>query len=126
MNLLQLQEEIRGKVKQTASEVFNVEIDQIAAEVPPKTEFGDLAFPVAFELAKQIKQQTGEKQNPRAIAEKLKSALEEFDFVERIEIAGPGYLNIFYNRAKFLAENSQESKFQIPKGLHRTYLRQSE
>ncbi len=105
MNLLQLQEEIREKVKQTASEVFNVEIDQIATEVPPKTEFGDLAFPVAFELAKQIKQQTGEKQNPRNIAEQIKSSLEEFDFVERIEIAGPGYLNIFYNRPKFLAEN---------------------
>ncbi len=105
MNLLQLQEQVREKVKQTAREVFNVEIDQIAAEVPPKTEFGDLAFPVAFELAKQIKQQTGEKQNPRAIAERLKSALEEFDFVEKIEIAGPGYLNIFYNRTKFLSEN---------------------
>jgi arginyl-tRNA synthetase len=50
--------------------------EQFAAEVPPKTELGDLAFPVAFELAKQIKQQTGEKQNPREIAEKLKAALE--------------------------------------------------
>ncbi len=105
MNLLQLQEEIREKVKKTAAEVFNVEIQQIATEVPPKTQFGDLAFPVAFELAKQIKQQTGEKQNPRIIAEKFKTALEEFDFVEKIEIAGPGYLNIFYNRPKFLAEN---------------------
>jgi arginyl-tRNA synthetase len=105
MNLLQLQEKIRGKVTKTAIEVFNVEIEQIAAEVPPKTEFGDLAFPVAFELAKQIKQQTGEKQNPRSIAEKFKTALEEFDFVEKIEIAGPGYLNIFYNRTKFLSEN---------------------
>ena len=115
MNLLQLQEELRAKVKKTASEVFNAEIEQIAAEIPPKTELGDLAFPVAFELAKQIKQQTGEKQNPRAIAEKLKYALEEFDFVERVEIAGPGYLNIFYNRAKFLAENSQKSEIRNPK-----------
>lgn len=106
MNLLQIQEELREKVKKTAGEVFNVEIDQIAAEVPPKTEFGDLAFPVAFELAKRIKQQTGEKSNPRQIAERLKTALEEFDFVERAEIAGAGYLNVFLNRGKFLAESA--------------------
>lgn len=105
MNLLQIQEELRAKVKQTASEVFDVGIDQIAAEIPPKTELGDLAFPIAFELAGKIKQATGEKQNPRAIAEKLQSALLEFDFVQNIEIAGPGYLNIFFDRSKFLAEN---------------------
>ncbi len=124
MNLIQIQEELRGKVQKTASEVFNVEINQIVAEVPPKTEFGDLAFPVAFELAKQIKQQTGEKQNPRAIAETLKTSLEEFDFVERVEIAGAGYLNVFLNRAKFFNEEcgmrsaelktESDSAFRIP------------
>src|SRR4028119_902688 len=105
MNLSQLQQSLREKVKQTAAEIFSVELGQFAAEVPPKTELGDLAFPVAFELAKQIKQQTGEKQNPRNIAEQLKSALETFDFVEKVEVAGAGYLNVFYNRAKFLTEN---------------------
>lgn len=105
MNLSHLQQSLREKVKQTAFEIFNVELGQFAAEVPPKTELGDLAFPVAFELAKQIKQQTGEKQNPRNIAEQLKSALETFDFVERVQVAGAGYLNVFYNRAKFLSEN---------------------
>ncbi|HEX8638667.1 MAG TPA: arginine--tRNA ligase [Pyrinomonadaceae bacterium] len=105
MNLIELQENLRSAVAKTAKERFNIELEQFAAEVPPKTELGDLAFPIAFELAKQIKQQTGEKQNPRNIAEQLKSALETFDFVERVEVAGAGYLNVFYNRAKFLAEN---------------------
>src|SRR5688572_8683300 len=100
MNIVKLQTVLRETVKQTASAVFGVNLEQAASEIPPKTELGDLAFPVAFELAKLIKQQTGEKQNPRAIAERLKSALEEFDFVEKIEIAGPGYLNIFYNRSR--------------------------
>jgi arginyl-tRNA synthetase len=74
MNLLQIQKELREKVKQTSIESFGIELEQIAAEIPPKIELGDLAFPVAFELAKQIKQQTGEKQNPRTIAETLKTA----------------------------------------------------
>ncbi len=90
----------------TAQIEFNITLEQIASEVPPKTEFGDLAFPVPFELAKIIKQTTGEKRNPREIAEKLKAALEIVDFVERVEVAGAGYLNIFYERAKFLTDAS--------------------
>jgi arginyl-tRNA synthetase len=104
MNHSQLQQTLKEKVIETAKSVYGVELENIAAEVPPKTELGDLAFPVAFELAKQIKQQTGEKQNPRNIAEQLKATLETFDFVEKIEVAGAGYLNVFYNRGKFITE----------------------
>jgi len=105
MNLSELQQTLREKVIETAKSVYSVELEQIAVEVPPKTELGDLAFPVAFELAKKIKQATGEKKNPREIAEKLKAALEENEAVERVEVAGAGYLNVFYNRANFLTES---------------------
>ena len=110
MSILQLQEALRQKVAETALEKFNIELEQIVTEFPPKTELGDLAFPIAFELAKRIKQATGEKQNPRNIAETLKSALETFDFVGKVEVAGAGYLNVFFNRAKFLAENAEKSE----------------
>ena len=104
MKLLTIQEELRQKAKKMALEVFEAKLDSIAAETPPKTEFGDLAFPVAFELAKHLKKETGEKQNPRAIAEKLKATLLEVDYVQDIQIAGPGYLNIFYDRSRILSE----------------------
>lgn len=105
MTITELQTQLREKVRETAAAKFQVELDQVGSEIPPKTELGDAAFPVAFELAKLIKQATGEKQNPRAIAEELKLELEKFDFVDRIEIAGPGYMNVFYDRARFLTEN---------------------
>ena len=106
MNLIELQNGLREKVIETAKQQFSIELKQVAAEIPPKTELGDLAFPIAFELAKRIKQSTGEKKNPREIAEKLKAALEENEAVERVEVAGAGYLNVFYNRAKFLKGRS--------------------
>ena len=105
MILSELQAVLRSIVTETAKENFNVELEQIVSEVPPKIELGDLAFPAAFDLAKKIKQSTGEKKNPREIAEKLQAALENHEMVERVEVAGAGYLNIFYNRAKFLAES---------------------
>ncbi len=104
MSFLQLQENLKEKVKKSALEFFQIELGQIVAEVPPRTELGDLAFPVAFELAKQIKQTTGEKQNPRLIAERLKASLETDESVNRVEVAGAGYLNVFFARAKFLSE----------------------
>lgn len=106
MSILDLQNTLRSKVAETAREGFGIELDMLACEVPPKTELGDLAFPVAFELAKRIKQATGEKKNPREIAETLKTALESFDFVDRVEVAGAGYLNVFFDRAKFLSKNA--------------------
>ncbi len=105
MNLLKLQEDLRSTVIATAKSEFNIELETVVSEVPPKTELGDAAFPVAFELAKRIKQQTGEKSNPRQIAERLKAALETNEAVERVEVAGAGYLNVFFRRAKFLIES---------------------
>jgi arginyl-tRNA synthetase len=103
MTLTDLQQKLKQRIHTAAQELFNIELPQPAAEVPPRPELGDLAFPVSFELAKLIKQATGEKQNPRAIAEKLKSQLEDIDEVARVEIAGAGYINVFYDRAKLLA-----------------------
>ena len=105
MTLTELQTTLRDAVREAARTEFAVVIDHVATEVPPKPELGDVAFPVAFELAKLIKQQTGERQNPRAIAEVLKANIEAFDFVDRVEIAGPGYLNVFFDRSRFLLQN---------------------
>ncbi|MEP6850087.1 MAG: arginine--tRNA ligase [Acidobacteriota bacterium] len=106
MQLTEIQESLRTLVRSTALDAFNIELEQIVTEYPPKTELGDLAFPVAFDLAKRIKQATGEKSNPRTIAETLKTALGTAEFVGRVEVAGAGYLNVFIDRSKYLAENA--------------------
>jgi arginyl-tRNA synthetase len=103
LKLIELQQSLRERVRAAAAEKFGVELEQVPSEVPPRTELGDLAFPVAFELAKRIKQATGEKRNPRAIAEELKQVLESDEAVGRVEVAGAGYLNLFYDRARLLA-----------------------
>ena len=106
MTITEIQQSLREAVKAAALSQLSVELDQIVIETPPKTELGDLAFPIGFELAKQIKQATGEKKNPRELAEQLKSALESNEFVGKVEVAGAGYLNVFFDRARFLAKNA--------------------
>ena len=106
MTIIEIQGALVSGVEAASSKHFGVVPDTIATETPPKTELGDVAFPVAFELAKKIKQSTGEKKNPREIAEVLKNELESLDFVSRVEVAGAGYLNVFFGRTQFLAANS--------------------
>lgn len=116
MSLHELQETLRERVRQAAAESFNITIEQVAAEVPPRTEMGDLAFPVAFELARRIKQRQGEKRAPRTIAEELKSVLETVEGVARVEVAGAGYLNVFYDRAQFLSRFNAEIERDVLAG----------
>ena len=109
MNLTQLQQKLKDQIQTAATELFSVTLEQPNAETPPRAELGDLAFPVSFELAKLVKQATGEKANPRAIAEKLKTAIEQMPEVFKVEIAGPGYINVFFDRPQLLRLFSQKS-----------------
>jgi arginyl-tRNA synthetase len=103
VTLLQIQAQLKTLVRAAAQELFGVELEQFGAETPPRPELGDLAFPVSFELAKLIKQGTGVKVPPRTIAEQLKTKLEASAEVARVEVAGAGYVNVFFDRAKLLS-----------------------
>ena len=103
VTLIELQNRIKQRLQEAALEFFGVSLEQLSAETPPKPELGDLAFPVSFELAKLIKQSTGTKVAPRAIAEQLKEKLAAAEEISRIEVAGAGYLNIFFDRAQLLS-----------------------
>src|SRR4029077_20880686 len=50
---------------------------------------------------------------PRAIAEQLKARLETSAEVARVEVAGAGYLNVFFDRARLLSLFAPESRTNI-------------
>ena len=117
MTLIEIQDRLKEKVRAAALDLFGVELKQVSAEVPPRPELGDLAFPVAFELAKIVKQSTGVKTAPRAIAEQMKTKLEDAPEVARVEVAGAGYLNVFFERAKLLALFASEKPAPVAEPL---------
>jgi arginyl-tRNA synthetase len=114
VNLIELQNRLRAALRAASAQLFQIELEQLVTEAPPRTELGDLAFPIAFELAKQIKQKTREKRAPRMIAETLKPALEAIEEVARVEVAGAGYLNVFFDRAQIISEISNPETTSEP------------
>ncbi len=100
--------EIKQRMIALVRENFSLSFDDLVVEVPPKTELGDLAFPVAFDLAKRIKAATGEKKNPRELATKLAEGLTAIPGVARVEVAGAGYLNVFFDRTQIFTQLVKE------------------
>jgi len=88
-----LQQNIQREIEKLLAERYGVELPNLAVELPPKIEFGEMALPVAFELAKRLKKA------PRAIAQELQSALAAIAGVAAVDIAGAGYLNLKLDRA---------------------------
>ena len=105
-----IQEATREKVRAAINKLFDIDLTEIAVEVPPRTELGDLAFPVAFELAKRLKAATGQKQNPREIATRLAEEIRSSEGIARVEVAGAGYVNVYLDRAGYLMNAARESE----------------
>jgi arginyl-tRNA synthetase len=75
----------------------------IVTERPPKIEMGEAASPVSFELAKRLKRA------PRQIAQEIAASLAPIEGIARVEVAGAGYLNAYFERANFLRAVQREA-----------------
>ena len=92
--------DLRGIVGQAATELRGDGlVDLPRLERPPKPDFGDYSTNAALLLAPELGEQ------PRAIAERLGDALGSRlgPAVEKVEIAGPGFLNLFMADGWYLA-----------------------
>ena len=69
---------------------LNIEDGMVMIEIPKDSNNGDYSSNVAMRLAKNLKRK------PQQIAEELKDILlEKLDYVENIEVAGPGFINFW-------------------------------
>lgn len=90
---MQIELELKKALTDALNSEFGINADQakVLIEVPPTKDMGDYASNVAMMFAKEAKQ------SPRNVAEKLIAKLAETrpEYVTKIEIAGPGFLNFY-------------------------------
>jgi arginyl-tRNA synthetase len=91
---LETQQKIRARFVAAVREVFNLEVDEPALGFPPSVDLGEVSIAACFELAKKLRQP------PKKIAEQLAGRLLPLDGVERVSVAGAGYLNFHLDRAR--------------------------
>ena len=66
-------------------------------EQPRQSDFGEIAVPAAFQLAKQLRQA------PKKIAQELADEIGPIPGVASMEVAGNGYLNLRLDRGAYAA-----------------------
>jgi arginyl-tRNA synthetase len=100
--ILPVQRTVRARIAEAVARLYAIRADDpvlasFALDIPPRRALGDLAVPVAFELARRLRKP------PRAIAQEIAGAIGQIDGVARVEAAPNGYVNLFLDRAHYLA-----------------------
>lgn len=99
-----IEERFRKALRRHIHERYKTDVP-VMTERPPKLTMGEAASPVCFELAKRLKKA------PRAIAQEIANTLKPVEGVARVEVAGGGYLNAYFDRgAFFLAACAEEGR----------------
>jgi arginyl-tRNA synthetase len=99
---------VRARIAETVGRLYDIPLTDpvltsIAVEPAPRRALGDLAVPLAFELARRLRKP------PRAIAQEIAAALGTMDGFSRIAAAPNGYVNFFIDRPAFLRQRLREA-----------------
>jgi len=91
---------------------YDLSVENIPLETPPDLKFGELATPIAFELARKLRKA------PKVIAQEIVAELGTPRGFSSFEIAGAGYINAYLDRTVAVrlmtsGEDSQPAKSDI-------------
>jgi len=106
----EIETNLAAALEQALADKFNLKM-RVALEQPKQTAFGELAVPVAFQLARQLKRA------PKQIAEELAAEVKNIPGIAGLEIAGNGYINVRFDRNWYtngLLRNTAASKPKTP------------
>ena len=95
--ILPIHRRVRTRLVDTVQRLYHIPADDpvlasIPVEIPPRRPFGDLAVPLAFELARRLRKA------PRVIAQEIIGGLGEIEGISKIEATANGYVNFFLDR----------------------------
>jgi len=91
--VLELQQTLGGAIRALLKQKYSLEIENIPLETPPDLHFGEIATPIAFELARKLRKA------PRIIAQEIAASLGAVEGFAGFEVAGAGYINARLDRA---------------------------
>src|SRR3990167_8032090 len=97
-----MRERIQGALRSALSKIgITVEQNAVPLEFTGNLKNGDFASSIALQHAKEAGMA------PRELAEKILAVLSEMEGVEKVDIAGPGFIN-FYLEPEVFADVIQE------------------
>ncbi|MGI8961022.1 MAG: arginine--tRNA ligase [Bryobacteraceae bacterium] len=92
----EIESNVSAAIEQQLASKFNINM-KVTLEQPKQGSFGELAIPIAFQLARQLKRP------PKQVAGELLDGLQNVPGVASLEIAGNGYINVRLDRAIYVS-----------------------
>ena len=92
MGFYEFVREVEGQLN-NALKALNVK-EELHLELPPSKEYGDISTPIAMRLAKIIHK------NPLEIANEIINKIRVGGYIEKVEVAKPGYINFYMNKER--------------------------
>lgn len=106
-----IQQTLLARIQAILVAKYDISLDTLAIEQPPNIAMGEVALPVAFELAKRLRKA------PRVIAAEmaleLNAVLPELEDIASVEVAGAGYLNLHLDRSATVRRIAQDRHADI-------------
>lgn len=96
--LLALTRNLEKALIKLIAEQYQIQYNSVSFTIPPKIELGELALPIAFDLARKVRRA------PIEIAKELASKAGEIEAIGKVDVAGSGYLNFHLDRGAFAEE----------------------
>ena len=91
--ILELEKSLGQAIRAVLKSEYDLDQVSIPLETPPDLKIGELATPVAFELARKLRKA------PKVIAQEIISALGPLPGFASFEVAGAGYINAHLDRS---------------------------
>ena len=89
---LELKNRLETHLQSVLKVKYDLELASIPMETPPDLRFGELATPIAFELARKLRKA------PKVIAQEIVATIGHLDGFSSFEVAGAGYINARLDR----------------------------
>ena len=108
----ELKNRLESHLRDVLKTKYDLTVENIPLETPPDLKFGELATPIAFELARKLRKA------PRVIAQEIVAEIGTPRGFSSFEIAGAGYINAYLDRTVAVrlmtsGEDSQPAKSDI-------------
>ncbi len=111
---LELKNRLDARLSDVLLAKYDLRLDAIPMETPPELKFGELATPIALQLARTLRKA------PKVIAQEIVAALGPVEGFAGFEIAGAGYINARLDRAagvRAVAGLGQTGSERTPTGI---------
>ena len=90
---LERQKQLAAHLRTVIEAKYGVQLENLPIEIPPDLQFGELATPIAFELARKLRKA------PKIIAQEIVAAVGHLKGFAGFDVAGAGYINARLDRA---------------------------